>query len=172
MTSSISRRTVLTASAAGLSTMAVAACSSSSKNNSPGTSAGSSSDQPPASSAAPSSSSAGSPTSAGTVASASTAGGAALVSLASIKVGEAAAVKLPDGKPGIVARPTATTAVAFSALCTHQQCTVKPAGKELHCPCHGSKYNALTGAVLHGPAPSPLPKVEVHVASGNVVAGA
>jgi Rieske Fe-S protein len=59
-------------------------------------------------------------------------------------------VNLPDGDPAIVARPTANTAVAFSAKCTHMGCTVQPAGSELHCPCHGSKYNALTGAVIQG----------------------
>jgi Rieske Fe-S protein len=50
-------------------------------------------------------------------------------------------------------------------------CTVAPAGAELDCPCHGSRYNALTGAVLQGPAPRPLPGVPVHVADGNVIAG-
>jgi cytochrome b6-f complex iron-sulfur subunit len=78
-------------------------------------------------------------------------------------------VNLPDGDPAIVARPTANTAVAFSAKCTHMGCTVQPAGSELHCPCHGSKYNALTGAVIQGPAPSPLPKIAVAVQNGEVV---
>jgi Rieske Fe-S protein len=50
-------------------------------------------------------------------------------------------------------------------------CPVKVAGTELNCPCHGSKYNALTGAVLHGPAPKSLPSVAVAVQGGNVVAG-
>jgi Rieske Fe-S protein len=61
--------------------------------------------------------------------------------------------------------------VAFSAICTHMGCTVAPAGSELHCPCHGSRYNALTGAVLQGPAPRALPSVPVHVAGGKVVEG-
>jgi Rieske Fe-S protein len=50
-------------------------------------------------------------------------------------------------------------------------CTVKPAGKELDCPCHGSVYNALTGAVIHGPAPKPLPSIPVHVTGNNVLLG-
>jgi Rieske Fe-S protein len=48
-------------------------------------------------------------------------------------------------------------------------CTVLPAGKQLHCPCHGSIYSASTGAVLRGPAPRPLPRVPVRVDNGNVV---
>lgn len=102
----------------------------------------------------------------------SVAGDTTLVALDSITVGQAVAAKLPDGSKVIVARPTATTAVCFSAICTHAGCTVKPAGAELHCPCHGSVYNAETGAVISGPAPSPLPAVPVHVVEGDVVTGA
>jgi len=46
----------------------------------------------------------------------------------------------------------------FSALlmeCTHKQCTVKPAGQTLECPCHGSRFN-FEGDVLEGPAKNPL----------------
>ena len=39
------------------------------------------------------------------------------------------------------------------------------------CPCHGSKYNALTGAVINGPAALPLAPVAVSVKDGKVVAG-
>ncbi len=159
------RRAVLvgTAGAAGLA--ALAACSSSGGTSAAGSSvtspAGTSSSQDAASSARLRSSSAGSSGPSGTT----------LVALDSIKVGEAVSVKLPDGKPGIVARPTDTTAVAFSAICTHMGCTVAPAGKELDCPCHGSVYNATTGVVIKGPAPKPLPPVAVHVAGGQVVTG-
>jgi nitrite reductase/ring-hydroxylating ferredoxin subunit len=98
--------------------------------------------------------------------------GATLVTLDSIKVGHAVSAKLADGAKVIVSRPTATTAACFSAICTHMGCTVAPAGSQLDCPCHGSIFNAFTGAVIQGPAPSPLQPVAVHVASGNVVTGA
>jgi cytochrome b6-f complex iron-sulfur subunit len=136
----VSRRAVLAAGAVGAGAVALAACSSSSKPN--GT-------QP-----------------AGTEPAAS----GNLAKLADIEVGKCVAAQLPDGKPAIVSRPTGDTAVAFSAICTHQGCTVAPAGSELHCPCHGSKYNALTGAVLQGPAPNPLAKIDVQVVGGEVVA--
>ncbi len=70
--------------------------------------------------------------------------------------------------PIVVAQPTAGTVVAFSAICTHAGCTVAPAGKEFDCPCHGSRYDAATGAVIQGPAPSPLTKLTATV-SGNTV---
>jgi cytochrome b6-f complex iron-sulfur subunit len=94
---------------------------------------------------------------------------AQLVKLDDIEVGRCVSAQLPDGRTAIVSRPTSDTAVAFSAKCTHMGCTVQPAGTELHCPCHGSKYNALTGAVIHGPAPRPLAKLAVRVANGEVV---
>jgi Rieske Fe-S protein len=97
--------------------------------------------------------------------------GTTLVALDKIQVGGAVSAKSADGKPLIVARPTAQTAVCFSAICTHMGCTVAPAGNELHCPCHGSVYQATTGKNVSGPAPRPLDKVEVHVANGQVVSG-
>jgi Rieske Fe-S protein len=92
--------------------------------------------------------------------------------LSAVPVGQAKAVTLPGGKPGILARPTATTAACFSAICTHLGCTVQADGNKLNCPCHGSQYDALTGKVLRGPAPDPLPSIPVTVTDGNVVAKA
>jgi cytochrome b6-f complex iron-sulfur subunit len=94
-----------------------------------------------------------------------------LVELADVPVGGAVAAKDASGAPIIVAQPTAGTAVAFSAICTHMQCQVAPAGKRLDCPCHGSQYDATNGAVLRGPATKPLPPVAVRVENGQVVAG-
>ena len=103
---------------------------------------------------------------------ASGASGGVLATLADVPVGSAVAAKDASGHPIIVAQPSAGKAVAFSAICTHMGCTVAPAGNQLHCPCHGSQYDAFTGAVIKGPAPKPLPAVPVHVAGGDVVAGA
>jgi cytochrome b6-f complex iron-sulfur subunit len=98
------------------------------------------------------------------------AGVAALAQLADIPVGTAISAK-DNGKPIILSQPEAGTVKAFSAICTHMGCTVAPSkdGKELDCPCHGSKYNAATGAVIHGPAPKALAPVEVKVVGGAVV---
>jgi Rieske Fe-S protein len=76
----------------------------------------------------------------------------------------------PKGEKLIVARPDQDTAVAFSAICTHQGCTVAPSGSQLHCPCHGSVYDALTGKNVSGPAPRPLATFAVRVKAGEVVA--
>jgi len=92
-----------------------------------------------------------------------------LVALDAVPVHGAVSATGPKGEKLIVARPRQDTAVAFSAICTHQGCTVKPAGAELHCPCHGSVYDALTGKNVSGPAPRPLPAFPVHVKGGQVM---
>lgn len=96
--------------------------------------------------------------------------GETVATLADIEVGAAVSAK-SGGKDIVVARPTAGSVAAFSAICTHRGCTVKPSGKELHCPCHGSSFSATTGQVIHGPAQDPLPAVAVHVENGKVVTG-
>lgn len=111
------------------------------------------------------------PPSASASAPAGATGAKPLAALANVPVGGAVSATGPDG-PIIVAQPTAGKVVAFSAICTHMGCTVAPAGKQLHCPCHGSVYDAATGKNLSGPAPRPLSPVSVHVAGGQVVAGA
>jgi Rieske Fe-S protein len=101
----------------------------------------------------------------------SAASGEDVVALSAVPVGGAVSATLKDGTPVAVARPTQGTVVCFSAVCTHEGCTVEPSGAMLECPCHGSVFDALTGKVLQGPAALPLPPVAVHVAGGEVVTG-
>lgn len=142
----MSRRGVLTGAAA-LGALAVTACGSSDDNK-----GSASASQTPSSGAT----------------SSSPAAAAALAKLADITVGSAVSAKDASGKPLIIARPTSTTAVAFSATCTHKGCPVKPEGTELKCPCHGSKFAAATGKVINGPAQAPLTPFPVKVANGEV----
>ena len=69
----------------------------------------------------------------------------------------------------VVTRTVAGDVHAFSAICTHQGCTVATvADGTIDCPCHGSRFDALTGAVRHGPAERPLAAIAVVVRAGNV----
>jgi cytochrome b6-f complex iron-sulfur subunit len=97
-------------------------------------------------------------------------GGGALAKLADVPVGGAVAAQGPSG-PIIVAQPTAGQVVAHSAVCTHAGCMVAPSGAQLACPCHGSMFDAFTGAVVRGPATAPLAAVPVKVSGQDVVAG-
>jgi Rieske Fe-S protein len=87
--------------------------------------------------------------------------------LSDIPVGGAASATM-GSNPIVVAQPSAGKVVAFSAVCTHMGCTVAPAGKEFDCPCHGSRFDAATGDVIQGPAPTPLTKLTATV-SGDTV---
>jgi Rieske Fe-S protein len=58
---------------------------------------------------------------------------------------------------------------AFSAICTHQGCKVdRVVDGRIECPCHGSVFDAATGAVVQGPASTPLGKIAVVVRNGEV----
>jgi Rieske Fe-S protein len=70
----------------------------------------------------------------------------------------------------VITRPTAGDFKAFSAICTHQGCTVASvANNEIICPCHGSKFSAVDGSVVQGPATTALAPTGVTVTSGGVV---
>jgi Rieske Fe-S protein len=77
-----------------------------------------------------------------------------------------------DDQEIVVTRSSGTTVHGFSAVCTHQGCLVSRVSEgEITCPCHGSAFDATTGAVLRGPAQKPLPAVPVKVVNGSVVTG-
>ena len=60
---------------------------------------------------------------------------------------------------------------ALSAVCTHLGCITRFLSDEraIACPCHGSRFD-LEGNVVHGPAPRPLPWLEIQTdATGNLV---
>ena len=69
----------------------------------------------------------------------------------------------------VVTQPAAGTFHAFSAVCTHQGCTLKEVvGDTINCPCHGSKFDVNDGSVVHGPAQQPLGRLDVTVQAGTL----
>ena len=90
--------------------------------------------------------------------------GTAIGPASDVPVGQAASfTDAATGDPSIVIRPGAGTFVAFDAVCPHAGCTVgySPGQKVIVCPCHGSQFNAGTGAVEVGPATTGLKKLGI-----------
>jgi cytochrome b6-f complex iron-sulfur subunit len=97
------------------------------------------------------------------------AGGAAIASESEVAPGSALTFK-DSGNPAVLVHLKSGDFVAYSAVCTHQGCTVAYKGGNLACPCHGSVFDPAKGAeVVAGPAPSPLPEIPVKVEGGEVV---
>jgi thiosulfate dehydrogenase (quinone) large subunit len=81
-----------------------------------------------------------------------------------VPVGGAASFRDPrTGDPSIVIQPRAGKFVAFDAVCPHAGCTVgyDQSAAVLVCPCHGSQFNAATGAVETGPAATGLTPITI-----------
>lgn len=149
--SELTRRAVVAGSGILAVSAALAACSSdrtpaaapASQSQQPPTSAG----QPPAESAAPT--------------------GKRLASTSDIPVGGG---KVFGADKVVVTQPAPGTFKAFSAICTHQGCTVnKVADGTIDCPCHGSKYAIADGSVVHGPAQRSLAARQITVSGDAVV---
>jgi Rieske Fe-S protein len=69
----------------------------------------------------------------------------------------------------VLAQPTAGTFKAFTAVCTHQGCTVSSVDNGLIiCPCHGSRFHLADGTVDTGPASRPLAEIGIKVAEGQI----
>jgi Rieske Fe-S protein len=77
-------------------------------------------------------------------------------------------IVLTDSKV-VITQPKADKFAAFSAVCTHQGCTVADvANGTINCGCHGSKYSISNGAVVNGPATKALEEKPV-VVVGDVI---
>ena len=96
------------------------------------------------------------------------ASGPAIASTSEVAPGSAVAFG-PKGNPAVLVHLDSGDFVAYSAICTHQGCTVAYQGGQLACPCHGSVFDpANGGAVVTGPATTPLPEIPVKVQGGEV----
>ncbi len=72
-------------------------------------------------------------------------------------------------RPGIVLRTSDGAVRAFSAVCTHLNCTVqyRPDLQHIWCACHNGHYD-LQGKNIAGPPPRPLEAYKVDVKGDEV----
>lgn len=151
------RSVVAAAGGAGLAAV-LTACGGSSDDSSGNSSGGAGAPATTAGGPAP-----GSTTSA---ASGSGSGGSALAKTSDIPVGGG---KVFADQKVVVTQPTAGQFKGFSAVCTHQGCTVADvSGGTINCPCHGSRFHVADGSVAGGPAPTPLPPKPVKVSGDQI----
>jgi nitrite reductase/ring-hydroxylating ferredoxin subunit len=119
-------------------------------------------------------SSGGTSTASGGTPSGSAAAGGSPASGGGTTLGTASDVPVGGGKvftaeKVVVTQPSAGQYKGFSAICTHQQCTVdQVANGTIDCPCHGSKFSITDGSVVTGPASSPLPTQPITVAGDQI----
>jgi thiosulfate dehydrogenase [quinone] large subunit len=94
-----------------------------------------------------------------------------VLALSKIAVGQTHQFALSNGTPAVLFR-TKNGVFAYSAICTHQGCTVsyKSSNKTLHCPCHGAEFDPFgNGKAVQGPARDPLSAVKVKIEGNWVV---
>jgi Rieske Fe-S protein len=90
-----------------------------------------------------------------------------LASTADIPVGGG---KVLTAQKIVITQPKAGSFHAFTAICTHQGCIVDAVSAgTIDCPCHGSKYSAVNGSVVNGPATLPLAAVSIKVQGTSIV---
>jgi nitrite reductase/ring-hydroxylating ferredoxin subunit len=61
---------------------------------------------------------------------------------------------------------------AIGNRCTHMGCSLSNGtlrAENVTCPCHGSVFNVLTGAVVKGPAQKSEPAYRVRIEEGQVL---
>lgn len=80
--------------------------------------------------------------------------GSAEITISEVPVG--GGIILPD-RQVVITQPEEGLFHAFSAVCTHQGCTVAEIKDgTINCPCHGSKYSIVDGTVVERPAQKSL----------------
>ena len=76
-----------------------------------------------------------------------------------------------SGSPAVLFK-SKTGVYAYSAVCTHEGCTVtfNSASRNLQCACHGAVFDPQSeGKALTGPTNKPLPKIKVAVEGAWIV---
>jgi nitrite reductase/ring-hydroxylating ferredoxin subunit/uncharacterized membrane protein YphA (DoxX/SURF4 family) len=99
------------------------------------------------------------------------AGPAKIIEDSALAVGKIHNFTSKSGSPAVLFK-SKTGVYAYSAVCTHEGCTVQynSASKNLQCGCHGAVFDpGKDGTVVTGPTNKPLPKIKVAVEGAWIV---
>ena len=99
------------------------------------------------------------------------AGPAKIIEASALAVGKIHNFTSKSGSPAVLFK-SKTGVYAYSAVCTHEGCTVQynSASKNLQCGCHGAVFDpGKDGTVVTGPTNEPLPKIKVAVEGAWIV---
>ncbi len=152
---SVSRRGVLTGSAAAVAVLALGACSASEETV---TSTPTSGDSTPTQA----------PTDAATPSTPGTPSGDPIAGVGDFPVGGGVVVRTDAGVV-VITHPTDSEFLAFDGRCPHAGCPVTEVVENtIMCNCHGSTFDGSTGQRVGGPAPSGLEPVPVVVEGGEI----
>jgi Rieske Fe-S protein len=95
------------------------------------------------------------------------ASGTVLAAIADVPIGGGVIISDP---PIVVTQPKSGDIKGFTAICPHAGCLVSTVeNDEIICPCHGSRFSAVDGSVIQGPADQPLEPADVNVKGTNVI---
>jgi nitrite reductase/ring-hydroxylating ferredoxin subunit len=93
------------------------------------------------------------------------------ISITDLKEGEITGVEIGGAKIALYlvdGEPLAT-----SDVCTHAECPLSEEGEvvgnQVHCLCHGSKFDIRTGEVIDPPAQDPLATYTVQVQGQDIL---
>lgn len=90
-----------------------------------------------------------------------------------VPVGEALRFHYPTPRdPCVLIRSSESEFLAYSSLCTHLMCPVRPEidHARLHCPCHEGYFDLGSGRPIAGPPRRPLPRIRLRIDRGVVYA--
>jgi thiosulfate dehydrogenase (quinone) large subunit len=100
------------------------------------------------------------------------AAGRTIATLDQLPIGKAVGFTDPGIGQAVLVRLVNGNVVAYSRTCTHAGCPVSYDTSQhvLFCPCHGAEFDPAHGAaVIAGPAPAPLQKIDVVVQGNDVI---
>ena len=96
-----------------------------------------------------------------------------IAAVGELLVGQAVTFHYPTNRdPCLLIRQSEDQFLAYSSLCTHLMCPVRPdlERNRLHCPCHEGYFDLATGRPTAGPPRRPLPRIHLRIDRGVIYA--